>query len=149
MSQRIQPPAFLAGSFKLGNGLALIAWLPLFFAPSWVLAHIHFWAIPVAIFCAAYVYFLFLGRRHDGDAAPPKGTFTSLGGVVSLFRSPRATLVGWLHYLAFDLMVGLFILQDANQVGISHWWVLPCLILTLMLGPAGLLLYFLIRIGIG
>jgi len=52
---------------------------------------------------------------------------------------------GWIHYLAFDLMVGLFIVTDAARLGIAHWWLLPALFLTLMFGPAGLLLYFATR----
>ena len=59
-----------------------------------------------------------------------------LAGVVSLFQSPRVVLAGWIHYLAFDLMVGLFIAADGARIGIAHGWLLPILFLTLMFGPA-------------
>jgi len=54
-------------------------------------------------------------------------------------------LAGWVHYLAFDLMVGVFIVSNAAHYNIAHWILLPCLFLTLMFGPAGLLLYFVLR----
>ena len=38
-------------------------------------------------------------------------------------------------------MVGLFIVTDASRVGMTHWWLFPVLLLTLLFGPAGLLLY--------
>ena len=50
-------------------------------------------------------------------------------------------LVGWVHYLVFDLFVGAWIVRDARRRGIHHGLVLPCLFFTLMLGPIGLLLY--------
>jgi uncharacterized membrane protein len=71
--------------------------------------------------------------------------FNTLGGVVSLMSAPGAALVGWIHYLAFDLMVGLFIAANAAKHGISRWVILPCFLFTFMLGPVGLLLYLVIR----
>ena len=57
-----------------------------------------------------------------------------------LFTSPHAVLAGWIHYLAFDLFVGAWEVRDARRHGLSHWMVVPCLALTLMLGPFGLLI---------
>ena len=65
--------------------------------------------------------------------------------MIALFKSPRVVLAGWIHFLAFDLMVGLYIVTDAAQRGIGHLWLLPALFLTLMFGPAGLLLYMAMR----
>ena len=53
--------------------------------------------------------------------------------------------LGWIHYLAFDLMVGRWIVKDSIDEHISHVLVVPCLILTLMAGPVGWLLYCLVR----
>ena len=43
-------------------------------------------------------------------------------------------------------MVGLFIVTDASRVSITHWWLFPVLLLTLLFGPAGLLLYLVMRL---
>jgi len=48
-------------------------------------------------------------------------------------------LAGWVHYLAFDLFIGSWEVEDAAANGIPHWLLLPCLFLTLMVGPVGLL----------
>jgi hypothetical protein len=71
--------------------------------------------------------------------------FNTLDGVVSLMSVPGAALLGWIHYLAFDLMVGVFIAANAAKHGISRWVILPCFLFTFMLGPVGLLLYLLVR----
>ena len=56
-------------------------------------------------------------------------------------------LAGWIHYLAFDLFIGGWETRDAVRNGIPHLLVIPCLLLTFMLGPIGLLAYFALRSG--
>jgi hypothetical protein len=77
--------------------------------------------------------------------SPAGGGFSSLSGVMTLFTSPHFALVGWVHYLAFDLFIGAWEVRDARRRLISHWFVVPCLVLTLMLGPVGLLAYLGLR----
>ncbi|MGB1139983.1 MAG: abscisic acid-deficient protein Aba4 family protein, partial [Halioglobus sp.] len=72
----------------------------------------------------------------------------SLEAVMLLFQSPTAVLGGWIHYLVFDLFVGAWIVRDAKRQGISHWLVVPLLVVTLMAGPAGLMLYLLLRLAL-
>ena len=69
------------------------------------------------------------------------GSFATLGGVAALFGSPWLLLAGWIHYLAFDLLIGRWELRDAQERGIPHALVVPCLALTFLFGPAGWLLY--------
>ena len=84
-----------------------------------------------------------LTRSFNTDAFE---SFISLDGVMQLFRNESAVLAGWIHYLAFDLMEGVFIVLNSLKNNIPHLLVIPCLLLTFMLGPIGLLLYLFIRI---
>ncbi len=140
----------LSHIFKLTSYTALLGWLALFFFPLWpweVLSQASFIvSIVVFLLCIAYVYLLFFGKQHDEPGHKVRGSFWSLKGIINLFKTPRVVLAGWVHYLAFDLLVGLFIVNDAAQYNISHWLLLPCLFLTLMFGPAGFLVYLLLRI---
>ena len=81
---------------------------------------------------------------HWGESG---GSFRTLAGVSTLFENHWLLLAGWVHYLAFDLFIGAWEVRDAQAFGISHLSVIPCLVLTFLFGPAGLLLYFLIRIA--
>jgi hypothetical protein len=54
-------------------------------------------------------------------------------------------LAGWVHYMAFDLFIGAWETRDARRAGVPHLMVVPCLILTFMLGPIGLLVYLALR----
>ena len=128
--------------FSLTNSLALLGWLLLVFAgrARWAASLVLGVVLPLLL---AVVYTgLLVG--HWGESG---GSFQTLAGVSTLFENHWLLLAGWVHYLAFDLFIGAWEVRDSKALGISHWIVLPCLALTFLFGPAGLLLYFLIRIA--
>jgi len=69
----------------------------------------------------------------------------SLGGIGTLFADPRLLLLGWVHYLAFDLWVASWEAEEGVRSEMSHWILAPCFFLTFMLGPLGLLLFLFLR----
>ena len=126
--------------FSLCNSLALIGWLMLIFAGRmrWAARMVTGVVIPLVI---ALLY-SYLVAAHWGET---QGGFGTLNGVAALFSNPWLLLAGWIHYLAFDLFIGSWEVRDAQALGLSHLIVIPCLAVTFMFGPVGLLLYFLIR----
>ena len=134
----------LSTIFKVSSYTALVGWLILIVAPNWQLGMDIVLFIVVSLLCFIYSYLVFFAKKLDGGQ-PVRGSFWSLKGIISLFKSPRVVLAGWVHYLAFDLMIGLYIVVDAARFDISHWLLIPCLLMTLMFGPAGLLIYFALR----
>lgn len=126
--------------FKICNSLAPIGWILLIVAPRWK------WTIRVVVsgifpLLLAVVY-LFLIIFHFGDG---EGDFSSLQGVTKLFENPFALVAGWIHYLAFDLLVGCWILVNSQKHHIHHLVIIPCLLLTFFFGPIGFLVYFILR----
>jgi len=65
--------------------------------------------------------------------------------VMQLFTVETLVLAGWIHYLAFDLLVGSWVLKKSQELEIHHAWIVPCLLLCLMAGPVGFLLFWIIR----
>lgn len=126
--------------FQLCNAIAMIGWLILIALPNWHSSDKLVIGIIVTLFAIIYTYYI-VTNIADLDIK----SFGSLKGVTALFTNPLAVLIGWVHYLAFDLMVGLFIKKNSLKYGISHWIVIPCMLLTFMFGPIGLLLYLVIR----
>jgi hypothetical protein len=130
-------------AFQLANPVALIGWALLVLAPRWrgTRAAVLSGALPLLL-AAAYAALItahYLGP-HGGE-----GGFGSLAEVAALFRDPWALLAGWVHYLCFDLWTGAWELRDAQLRGVPHGLLVPCLALTFLFGPVGLLLYFGIR----
>ena len=69
----------------------------------------------------------------------------SLEVIAPLLGTPEGATVAWVHFLAFDLFVGRWIYLDARARGIMPWVTSPLLLLTLVLGPTGLLGHLLVR----
>ncbi|MFN0034175.1 MAG: ABA4-like family protein [Saprospiraceae bacterium] len=120
--------------------LIFLPWLLLIAAPNWRYTEpIAFGAAIVLLLAAAVFTFQFLSSPDEG------GSLRSLEGFKNLFRSKEMLLTGWLNYLSFCLLVGTWQTHDARQLRIGHLFVVPSLLLTMITGPAGLLLYLVLR----
>lgn len=73
--------------------------------------------------------------------------FDTLEHIGAALQRPGMLLAGWIHYLAFDFLVGRVVLADAQRRGIPHLLVVPCLLMTFMLGPSGYLAYAVVRLA--
>jgi len=135
-----RPPMNPATLFGLCNQLILPAWLLLVVAPGWKWTARLITAVVVPALLG--IVYIALVTSQIGNIS---GGFGSLADVARLFENPSMLLAGWVHYLAFDLFVGSWEVRDARRLGIPHWLVIPCLALTFLLGPAGFVLYIVIR----
>ena len=126
--------------FAVTNGIAMLAWVLLAVLPGrrWVTDIVTGKAVP-ALF--AVIYVAIVATTFAGS----EGSFSTLAGVAALFANPWLLLAGWLHYLAFDLLIGTWEARDARERRVPHLLLVPCLFLTLMFGPAGWLLYMGVR----
>jgi len=73
------------------------------------------------------------------------GGFSTLLDLASLFARQEIALIGWIHYLAFDLFIGAWQVRTARVEQISLFILLPALMLTMLLGPMGLLFFLVFR----
>ena len=125
--------------FSLASVIAAVGWLFLIFVPKRPLAlHVAGVFFPMLL-ALMYLYFIAMNIRGA------EGGFGSLADVATLFQKRELLLAGWIHYLCFDLFIGAWEVRDAQRNAIPHLVVIPCLIMTFMLGPIGLLFYIAIR----
>lgn len=127
-------------------GLAIVAWLLLIFLPKWGVtrwvARTEVFPVFLALIYAVGVVPLLLetgpGVMRD---------FGTAEGVTRLLARQDVALVAWIHILCFDQLVALYIYRDNMErryVPLAVQSVL--LFLTLMFGPVGFLLYYLLRL---
>lgn len=74
------------------------------------------------------------------------GGYGSLDEVAALFSVKGLLLAGWVHYLAFDLFVGAWQVRTARAEGVPHLLVVPCLLMTFLFGPVGLVMFLVLRL---
>ena len=134
--------------FSFVNASVLPAWIMLIFAPRWSwterLVHSMLWPLVLGgLYIAVFAAVIFLGHGAEG------GSFTTIEGVRALFSSDAGIVIGWAHFLVFDLFVGAWCARDAARRGFKHALLIPCLFFTFMAGPVGLVLYLLLRKATG
>lgn len=150
------------GLWPLLNNVALVGWALLCLAPTRKVAHAATLLIPLfhstlyALCVLSVSMYPDQQAQQQQQAAPD---FSTLRGVAEMFRtSADAVFLGWTHFVAFDLLVGRWIVLDYIAVAaaassssnsynyVLHWIaVVPCLLLTLLLGPVGLLSYAILK----
>lgn len=126
--------------FSITNVIAFVGWILLIVAPRWKWTQRVILSGAIQLFLA--IVYLILVIVFWGTA---EGDFFTLAGITKLFSSPPVLLAAWVHYLVFDLFVGAWEVRDAQEKGVSHWLVMPCLLLTFIFGPIGFLMYHMVR----
>lgn len=133
--------------FAIANGLALLMWAGLILLPRRpaLLAAILY--LGVGLLCLTYACEIIglLSGILPGGGSVADVDFTSIQGVQAFFASDAGATIGWIHYLAFDLFVGLWIARDADDKGFARWVQAPILLATFMAGPLGLIIWILLR----
>lgn len=125
--------------FSMAGLINVLGWLLLAILPRQPIAQRIAGIVLPLILSAVYLVLIVL---HLQGA---EGGYGSLADVAALFKKPELLLAGWIHYLAFDLFIGAWEIRDSHRHGIPHLVMVPCLLMTFILGPIGLLFYFAIR----
>ena len=126
--------------FVICHALVIPGWLLLVLLPRWKGTRLVTASASLVLAVGAIYTVVVLTTLGQSE-----GGFGSLEELSLLFQDRRVMLAGWIHYLAFDLFIGAWEQRDSQRLGIPHAFVVPCLALTFWLGPAGLLLYFVVR----
>jgi hypothetical protein len=121
--------------FSAANSLALAGWLALLLLPRspLLLQTIRFGVVGLLAAGYSALVFVYFFRVEGGG-------FGSLAAVKTLFSSDPVVLAGWMHYLAFDLLVGVWLAKRLDARRIARPVQAVVLLTTFMFGPLGYLL---------
>lgn len=75
----------------------------------------------------------------------PAVSSPDIDAVMALLSTPEGAALGWAHFIAFDVFVGRWMYLDSRERGVHGLLMAPILVLTILLAPAGLLVYLGIR----
>ncbi len=128
--------------FRIANFLAVIGWIVLIAAAlfRWErgLDRIAGFGIPLVL-SVTYAAVLVM---HGGGLYRD---ISSLDGLAALFHQRAALVAGWLHYLAFDMLIGVMLARRMLDERMPRILMLIVLPVTFFLGPVGFLAFQLIR----
>lgn len=130
------------GIFGNAGMLAMLGWAVLILAPRRIvwLGVVPRLAVPLllsVLYSALMLAFFFTAE----------GGFGSLAEVRALFSTDPLLLAGWVHYLAFDLLIGCFLAERLDRAGVHRVIQAPILVMVFLFGPMGLLLGLLTELG--
>ncbi len=127
--------------FSIANIMVFPMWILMILFPKWKATRflIDFKVIPIVL-SLLYAFYI-ISSIIEG----PSMDFGSLQAVMQLFTVEDAVLGGWLHYLAFDLLVGMWMLDENKTLKIHPMIMAPCLLGAFMMGPIGFLLFMGVR----
>ncbi len=128
-------------AYLLANASVMPVWLLLVFAPRAAITQ-RMAATPLvpALYAVLYAGLLVTSMVAGGD-----GDMGSMAGLRLAFERDVVLLLAWVHYLCFDMVVGLWVYRDARRNGLSWWLVGPCLAGCLFFGPVGFVAYAALR----
>jgi hypothetical protein len=132
--------------FNAVNLLALAGWIALILLPRWPVLLSAILYLGVGLLCL--VYGTGLAGVVSGLIPNPGGggaDFTTISGIRAIFASDGGVTIGWTHYLAFDLFVGLWIARDADAKRVARLIQAPILLVTFLAGPIGLGIWLVTR----
>jgi hypothetical protein len=132
--------------FELSNLVVLPFWALMILAPTWsftrrIVGSPWIVAPPALIYRVVLLPVAAMVLPAVANPVPAE--------IASMLGTPTGTALAWAHFVAFDLFVGRWIHIDSRNRRYSPWWVSPTLLLTLLVGPVGLLTYLLVRTVIG
>lgn len=127
--------------FKIVGTLALPMWILLIVLPKWKVTRflIDYKIVPVLL---SVVYAIYIAKALIAGGMMD---FGSLESVMQLFTVKNAVLAGWIHYLAFDLLVGMWMVNQNQTLQIHPIILAPCLVGTFLFGPVGFLIFMIIK----
>lgn len=129
-----------AAIFSFGNSFVLLGWILLIVLPKW--KYTQAIVMNGIILILAVLYTFMIGK---GIETFDPNSFSTLANVKLLFQQDDAVAAGWLHYLAFDLFVGAYIVRASLKLHLSRWIYTLILPFTFMFGPVGYLLFFIAK----
>ncbi|MDX1925747.1 MAG: ABA4-like family protein [Pirellulaceae bacterium] len=130
-------------AFKIANTLALVSWILLAFLPRYpgLIAGLRYGVISAFAVIYVSVVAMFFTSIEGGG-------FNTLQEVKNLMAADAGAFAGWVHYLAFDLFIGLWIAESADRLKLHRVLQIPILLATFMFGPLGLLLFYGVDFGL-
>ena len=122
-------------------------WFILIVFPQSHLSRIFVTSIfPFFILSGVYIFILYksylIGYDFDGNFS----LYLGLNELSRLFEDHLYVMIFWTHFIAINLFIGGWIVKDYQKFSINKGLMAVPLIVTYLIGPIGLFLYWIIRI---
>ena len=122
-------------------------WLIIIFFPqSYICRYLATSIFPMFLLSCGYIFILYKAYLGAFDFDNNFSLYLGLSNISELFREDYYLLMFWTHFVAINLFVGGWIVKDAQKLFVNKILLAFPLIITYLIGPIGILTYWIIRI---
>tara|TARA_B110001452_G_scaffold29528_1_gene23211 strand:+ start:270 stop:743 length:474 start_codon:yes stop_codon:yes gene_type:complete len=101
---------------------------------------------PIFLLSLFYIYLLYIVHIGGYDFLKNFNLYLGLGEISNLFEDRSFLILFWVHFLAMNLFCGGWIVNDSQMFNMNKFLVSIPLIATYLIGPIGIVIYWIIRI---
>ena len=122
-------------------------WLLLIFFPQSQLCRYFVTSIfPIFVLSGAYIFILYKSFLSGYDFYSNFNLYLGINEISNLFSDETFLIMFWIHFISINLFTGGWIIKDSQKFSINKIILIIPLIVTYLIGPLGLFIYWLIRI---
>jgi len=132
--------------FWINLGVLPFWFLIIFFPKSQLCKYLATSIFPIFLLSAAYSFVLYKSYLNSYDFLGNFNLYLGIDYVADLFGSNLYLLLFWIHFVSINIFIGGWILKDSQKFFINKFLIALPLIITYLIGPIGLFVYWIIRI---
>ena len=122
-------------------------WFMLIFFPSSRISRVFVASVfPILLLSTTYSYLLYLNYIDGYDFLQNFKLYIGFAQILNLFENQSFLILFWVHFLAMNLFCGGWIVKDSQLFGMNKILISLPLIITYLVGPIGITIYWLIRL---
>ena len=101
---------------------------------------------PILILGGSYIFVLYKSYLNSYDFVNNFSLYLGIDHLSDLFKDRSYLMMFWIHFISINLFTGGWIVRDSQKLYINKILISVPLIITYLIGPIGLFLYWMIRI---
>ena len=121
-------------------------WFILIVFPQSHLSRIFVTSIfPIFILSGVYIFILYKSYLTSYDFIGNFNLYLNIGNLSNLFSDQTFLIMFWIHFISINLFTGGWIVKDSQKFYINKILLIIPLLITYLIGPLGLFVYWIIR----
>jgi len=101
---------------------------------------------PILLLSISYVFLFYKSFLNSYDFLGNFNLYLGIADLSNLFADNSFLMMFWVHFISINLFVGGWIVKDSQKFLINKILLSIPLIITYLIGPVGLIVYWIIRI---
>ena len=122
-------------------------WFILIFLPQSNICRIFTTSIfPILLLSGAYIFMLYVMFLSNYDFLSNFALYLGINSLTDLFSNNSFLIIFWIHFVSINLFVGGWIIKDSLKFNMNKVLLFFPLIITYLIGPLGIVVYWIIKI---